>query len=151
MSTQWIPSSHELQAVEGCPKSAEGKTDKCKEHGGGKRCIVVGCHMMIIFFVGCRKSARGKTNKCVVHSCGKRCIVEGCRMSAQGKTDKCKAHVGGLRCPNCIDWPDSRCGDLYYNGYCATCFRDKFPKHEKLRTKPRVDLQVRLYLNSNFA
>jgi hypothetical protein len=120
--------------------SAQGKTDKCVAHGGGKQCIVEGCP----------KSAKGKTDKCIEHGVGKRCIVEGCRMSAQGKTDKCKAHGGGLRCPKCIDWPDSRSGNPYYDGWCARCFRDQWPKHEKLLSKPRVEHQVRLYLNSHF-
>jgi hypothetical protein len=73
---------------EGCKKSAEGKTDKCKKHGGGKRCIEEGC----------TKSAKGKTDKCIAHGGGKRCIEEGCLASARGKTDKCVAHGGGKRC-----------------------------------------------------
>jgi hypothetical protein len=32
-----------------------GKTDKCIEHGGGRRCLVQGC----------QKSAKGKTDKCI--------------------------------------------------------------------------------------
>lgn len=35
---------------------------------------------------------------------------------------KCKSHGGGNRCPNCINWPDSRCGWDKYEGYCATLF-----------------------------
>ena len=47
----------------GCNKSAEGKTDKCKGHGGGKRCKEPGCD----------KSAEGKTDKCAAHGGGERC------------------------------------------------------------------------------
>jgi hypothetical protein len=47
----------------GCTKSAQGKSDKCVEHGGGKRCNEVGC----------TKSAVGKSDKCVEHGGGKRC------------------------------------------------------------------------------
>ena len=77
----------------GCTKSAVGKTDKCVEHGGGKRCVEPGC----------TKSAIGKTDKCVEHGGGKRCVEPGCTNGAQGKTDKCKAHGGGKRCtePGC--------------------------------------------------
>ncbi len=46
-----------------CTKGAEGKTDKCVEHGGGKRCNEPEC----------TKSAIGKTDKCDEHGGGKRC------------------------------------------------------------------------------
>ena len=72
----------------GCQASAQGKTDKCVSHGGGKRCNELGCQV----------SARDKTNKCVAHGGGKRCNELGCQASAIGKTDKCIAHGGGKRC-----------------------------------------------------
>ena len=50
-------------ASNGCTKGAEGKTDKCIAHGGGKRCSVDGC----------TKSAQGKTDTCIAHGGGKRC------------------------------------------------------------------------------
>jgi hypothetical protein len=77
----------------GCTKGAEGKTDKCVAHGGGKRCVEPGC----------TKGAEGKTDKCIAHGGGKRCVEPGCKASAIGKTDKCKAHGGGKRCvePGC--------------------------------------------------
>ena len=76
-----------------CKSGAEGKTDKCKKHGGGKRCIEPNC----------KTSASGKTDKCILHGGGKRCIEPNCESSASGKTDKCKIHGGGKRCiePNC--------------------------------------------------
>ncbi len=37
-----------------CKASAQGKTNKCVAHGGGKRCNEPGC----------RVSAVGKTDKC---------------------------------------------------------------------------------------
>ena len=135
-----VPSKAEMPKLLSCCKSAKGKTDKCVRHGGGKRCVVEGCP----------KKAQGKTDKCVRHGGGKRCVVEGCPNSAVGKTDKCKSHGGGLRCPKCIDWPDPRSGNPYYDGWCARCFRDKWPQHEKLCSKPCVEHQVKLYLNSHF-
>ena len=47
----------------GCQASAQGKTDKCVAHGGGKRCNEPGC----------TKSARGKNDKCIAHGGGTRC------------------------------------------------------------------------------
>ena len=73
-----------------------------------------------------------------------------CCKGAEGKTGKCKSHGRGLRCPKCIDWPDPRSGNPYYDGWCARCFRDKWPQHEKLCSKPCVEHQVKLYLNSHF-
>jgi hypothetical protein len=74
--------------IQGCQKSAQGKTDQCIAHGGGRRCLVQGC----------QKSAAGKTDKCVEHGGGRRCLVQGCQKSAQGCTDKCVEHGGGRRC-----------------------------------------------------
>lgn len=48
--------------IENCKRAAQGKTDKCKAHGGGKRCIVKDC----------TKSAQGVTNKCKKHGGGVR-------------------------------------------------------------------------------
>ena len=48
----------------GCTKSAQGKTDKCIEHGGGRRCVEAGC----------TKSAQGTTDKCKEHGGGRRCV-----------------------------------------------------------------------------
>ena len=86
----------------GCGKSAQGNTDFCIVHGGGKRCA----------FVGCGNSARGATNYCKAHGGGKRCAFVGCGKSAHGTTDHCKAHGGGERCSNTlvhveggVDWP----------------------------------------------
>ena len=73
---------------DGCEKLAQGKTEKCKSHGGGKRCNENGCD----------KLAQGKTEKCKSHGGGKRCNEDGCDKLAQGKTEKCKAHGGGKRC-----------------------------------------------------
>ena len=45
-----------------CTKGAQGKTDKCIEHGGGARCVEPGC----------TKSASEKSDKCVAHGRGAR-------------------------------------------------------------------------------
>ena len=71
-----------------CTKSAEGATDFCSTHGGGKRCT----------FLNCTKSAQGATDFCVTHGGGKRCTFPNCTKSARGATDFCKAHGGGKRC-----------------------------------------------------
>ena len=130
----------------GCNKSAQGKTNKCVEHGGGSRCIESGCKKSAqgktntciehgggsrCVEIGCKKSAIGKTNKCVEHGGGDRCIEPGCNKSAVDKSYKCKLHGGGSRCPNCIDWVDSRCGSIKYDGYCATCFKRIFPEDSR--------------------
>jgi hypothetical protein len=98
---------------EGCEKSAQGKSDKCITHGGGKRCVEEGCEKSALgksdkcithgggkrcVEVGCNKSAQGKSDKCVTHGGGKRCVEVGCNKSAQGKSDKCVTHGGGKRC-----------------------------------------------------
>ena len=126
----------------GCQAGSIGKIGKCKRHGGGKRCNEPGC----------QTSAEGKTGKCVAHGGGKRCIEPECQASAAGKTNKCVAHGGGKRCPNCKDWPDSRCGTVKYDGYCATCFKRIFPDDDRskviyLHTK---EIMVRNAINSNF-
>ena len=124
-------------------KVLRGKTDKCIEHGGGKRCNEEECN----------KSAQGKTDKCIEHGGGKRCNEEECNKSAQGKSDKCKAHGGGKRCPNCIDWLDSRCGCKKYDMYCATCFKRCFP-HDKRSQKiynNSKEIKVRNKINEYFS
>jgi hypothetical protein len=98
---------------EGCEKSAQGKSDKCITHGGGKRCVEEGCEKSALgksdkcsthgggkrcVEEGCEKSARGKSDKCSTHGGDKRCVEEGCEKSARGKSDKCKTHGGGKRC-----------------------------------------------------
>ena len=130
----------------GCKKRAQGKTDKCVEHGGGNRCAEPGCKKSAqrkttrciahgggirCAELGCKKSAVGKTDKCKEHGGGTRCAEPGCKKSAQGITDKCVEHGGGTRCPHCIHWPDSRSGSKEYDGYCATCFKQIFPSDER--------------------
>ncbi|QIG60104.1 hypothetical protein [Dishui Lake large algae virus 1] len=123
---------------EGCTKSAQGKTEFCKAHGGGERCQ----------HEGCTKSAIGKTKFCVEHGGGERCQHEGCTKSAIGKTEFCKAHGGGKRCPHCKDWPDSRSGCKKYDGYCATCFKRVFPTdpRSKILREKSHETAVRNYL-----
>ena len=106
-------SSKKLCTESGCTKSSQGKSDKCKAHGGGKRCTELGCTKSAVDKTdkciehgggkrctesGCKKSARGKTDKCIEHGGGKRCTEVGCTKSAIGKTDKCIEHGGGKRC-----------------------------------------------------
>jgi hypothetical protein len=126
----------------GCDKSARSPTDFCVEHGGGKRCQEKGCD----------KSARSPTDFCIEHGGGKRCQEKGCDKSAQSPTDFCVEHGGGKRCPNCIDWIDSQCGSNKYDGYCARCFKRKFPDDERsLKIYEKTyEIQVRNFLNKNY-
>ena len=146
---------HKRCTEPGCSKSAISPTDKCKAHGGGKRCTEPGCTKSArdqtdkcfahgggkqCTESGCSKSAQGQTDKCKAHGGGKRCTEPGCSKSAISPTDKCKAHGGGNRCPNCITWPDSRCGSTTYDGATLLCIEtDEFghagydPKDEELR------------------
>ena len=151
----------------GCSKSAIGQTDKCAAHGGGKRCVEPGCTKSAVGNTvkctahgggkrctepGCTKSAQGKTDKCVLHGGGARCIEPGCTKAAQGATDYCKNHGGGKRCPNCITWPDSRCGSTTYDGYCATCFKQLFPTDERSKViyTHTKEIRVRNAINDAF-
>jgi hypothetical protein len=115
---------------------------KCASHGGGARCIELGCP----------NSAQDKTNKCRVHGGGKRCNELGCHNFARDKTGKCKAHGGDKRCPNCITWPDSRCGSIVYDGYCATCFKQLFPTDERSKViyTHTKEIRVRNAINDAF-
>ena len=53
-------------------KVLRSKSDKCIEHGGGKRCNEEEC----------TKSAVDKSDKCKAHGGGKRCNEEECTKSA---------------------------------------------------------------------
>ena len=152
---------------EGCKFGAYGKSDKCKSHGGGKRCSEPDCKFGAIgktdkcvthgggkrcSIPDCKSSANGKTDKCVAHGGGKRCNEPNCTASARGNSDKCIAHGGGIRCPNCIDWIDSRCGSVKYDGYCATCFKRIFPddQRSKIIHTHTKEIMVRNAININF-
>ena len=130
----------------GCTKSAQGTTDKCKQHGGGRRCVEAGC----------TKSAVGTTDKCVEHGGGRRCVEAGCIKSARDTTDKCVEHGGGRRCVECITWPDSHCGQKQYemgdDWYCARCFKRKFPEDPRSAViyEHTKEIAVRNALAANF-
>ena len=55
-----------------------------------------------------------------------------------------------LGCVTCKSWPDWRIGLSHYDGMCYRCFCEKFPTHEKVRTKARVELQVRAFIDRHF-
>jgi hypothetical protein len=76
------------------------------------------------------------------------------RYAANADKIKEYAKVHRLRkygCVTCKTWPDWRVGRPHYDGMCYRCFCEKFPTHEKVRTKVRVELQVRAFIDSNFA
>ena len=105
--------SRKLCVEPGCKKNAQGKSDKCIEHGGGARCVEPGC----------KKSARGKSDKCVEHGGGARCVEPGCKKSAQGKSDKCIEHGGGARCiePGCKKSARAKSDKCVEHGGGARC------------------------------
>jgi len=75
--------------ISGCKNQAQGSTDKCKKHGGSKRCIVNGCESSAADYI---------TSKCKKHGGGKICSEPGCKSGVQGITGKCKKHGGGKIC-----------------------------------------------------
>ena len=147
-----------------CKSGASGKTEYCKSHGGGKRCKEPECKSgarsnsdyCVVHGGGkrckgvdCKSGAAGKTDYCLAHGGGKRCKELDCKISARGKTDYCISHGGGKRCPNCIDWIDSRSGNIKYDGYCATCFKRIFPDdiRSKIIYEHSKEIQVRNSIN----
>lgn len=97
----------------GCEKRSQGKSEKCKAHGGGERCIISGCNKSARHKTekckahgggprctepGCTTGAVDKSGKCIVHGGGPRCLHTDCENGSIGKTDKCYSHGGGLRC-----------------------------------------------------
>ena len=152
---------------EGCTKSVQGKTDKCKGHGGGSRCSIEGCIKGAYGSTnkckrhgggprcsesGCTKSAFDKSGYCKGHGGGNRCIYDSCKKSANGNTNLCIEHGGGKRCPNCINWIDSHSGQNKYDGYCARCFKIKFPndKRSKWIYIKSKEIRVRNEINTHF-
>lgn len=139
---------HELKCIEqGCIQIANKIGNKCREHGGGK-CEETGCKNWGLF-----------GGKCIRHGGGLRCVEPGCTKGAVvrdgarvGEPYKCKAHGGGNRCPNCITWPDSRCGSKGYDGYCATCFKQIFPNDERSKViyTHTKEIRVRNTINEYF-
>lgn len=151
----------------GCNKNVRGSTDKCAAHGGGCRCNEPGCNKIAIWGTykcaahgggkrcnnpGCCKIAVGSTDKCAAHGGGRRCKEPGCNKGAVGRSDKCAAHGGGRRCPNCITWPDARCGSCAYDGYCATCFKRLFPSDPRSTKiyEHTKEIRVRNTINKHF-
>lgn len=69
--------------VEGCNKQAKGVSGICKAHGGGPR----NCSKE-----GCDKTVRGRSSLCLEHSGGKTCAQEGCPKAAIKGYDVCRQH-----------------------------------------------------------
>ena len=115
---------------------------KCIKHGGGARCVEKDC----------KSRSRWPSDKCIKHGGGARCVEKDCTSSARWPSDKCIKHGGGPRCPNCITWPDSRCGNAKYDGYCATCFKRVFPNDERSKVihEHTKEIRVRNTINEKF-
>ena len=97
----------------GCSNNPATGSDRCRSHGGGKRCAVEGC-----------PKADVGGGRCVAHGGGRRCSREGCTKGAQGPLF-CVAHGGGKRCA--VDG----CGQpAHYNGACPKHGGGKFCSHE---------------------
>ena len=96
----------------GCSKCAQGKTNFCISHGGGRRCTFPGCtkgardRLYCAAHGGgrrcsapdCRKAAVGGSSLCTAHGGGRKCQVDGCTKSAQSPTSFCVRHGGGRLC-----------------------------------------------------
>ena len=153
---------------EGCETSAADLSDKCKKHGGGLRCDESGCnntarnnttkcslHGGAIYcnVKDCGKQVRYGYVKCMAHGGGERCSEPDCNKGADSKTKKCVAHGGGKRCPNCIDWIDSQCGQIRYDGYCARCFKRVFPEdpRSQVHYQHTKEMIVRDKINTAFS
>jgi hypothetical protein len=78
---------------------------------------------------------------------GKRTLLQMLMTSILDKSIQTKK----FGCLECKEWQDWRRGWPHYEGHCFRCFCEKFPTHEKVRTKARVELQVRVFMDSNFA
>jgi biotin operon repressor len=53
-------------------------------------------------------------------------------------------------CIECKNWPDAQRGYSHYDGMCFRCFSKEFPHDERVKTRGRVELRVRSYLDSHF-
>ncbi len=69
-----------------------------------------------------------------------------------GKTIKRVKKAGGRRCSNCIEWTDSRVGSKKYDGFCATCFKQRFPDDPRSKVKyaHTKEIRVRQAINEQF-
>ncbi len=53
-------------------------------------------------------------------------------------------------CIECKNWPDAQRGYSHYDGMCFRCFSKEFPHDERVKTRGRVELRVRSYIDSQF-
>jgi hypothetical protein len=53
-------------------------------------------------------------------------------------------------CVECKKWPDGQRGCSHYDGMCFRCFSKEFPHDERVKTRGRVELRVRSYIDSHF-
>ena len=56
-----------------------------------------------------------------------------------------------LGCVECRSWPDWREGLPHYDGHCFRCFSEKFPTHEKVKSKARVEMLVRAFISIQYS
>lgn len=106
-----------LCVVEDC-KSQARAFNRCKRHGGSKRCSQPGCTKSVqsrglcirhgggsrCQETGCTRAAQSHGH-CKMHGGGRPCIVAGCDKKAHLKR-LCRKHGGGAKCnvPDCDKW-----------------------------------------------
>ncbi len=81
-----------------------------------------------------------------------KCKNIACTLTTKSNSLYCKVHSSIKRCPNCIDWIDSRFGQIKYDRYCATCFKILFPndtRATKIRSS-QYEHKVRDFINLHF-
>ena len=112
-----------------CESSAEGATEFCKKHGGGKRCKHEENGKM------CDASAQRATDFCIKHGGGKRCKHEEngkkCNASARGATEFCVKHGGGKRCKHEEDGKKCNASAQRATDFCKKHGGGKRCKHEE--------------------
>ncbi|CAI5738601.1 unnamed protein product [Peronospora destructor] len=114
---KFSPDKRKLCCVEGCTSQARA-FNRCKRHGGSKRCSNPECTKSVqsrglcIRHGGgsrCQESSCTRASqshgRCKLHGGGRPCIVEGCEKKAHLKR-LCRKHGGGIKCcvTDCEKW-----------------------------------------------
>lgn len=114
---KFSPDKRKLCCVEGC-KSQARAFNRCKRHGGSKRCSSIGCTKSVqsrglcirhgggsrCQEPGCTRASQSH-GRCKMHGGGRPCVVVGCEKKAHLKR-LCRRHGGGAKCcvAGCDKW-----------------------------------------------